>query len=136
MSYRDEHKTLAYRFFLFDTFFNWALGIMFLFFFRPLERLMSKGPLLPDYLWIIIGAVLLLYGIWQTYVVLSGTFSRNVRLFCCITAWGPVLLLSYALLFMGFDLYLAAHVLIWTGNIYMLVLGTLYFRSMIRPYEN
>lgn len=125
-------KTIAFKFFLFDTFVNWGLGILFLFFFHPAEEFMSDGPLFPGFIWVTMGAALLLFGIWQTYIVIAGRFSKNVRLFSCITAWAPVLALTYALVFMNFDLHTGARIMIWAGNLYMFTLGALYLNSFIK----
>jgi hypothetical protein len=133
MKHTGVKKTTAYRFFLFDTFVNWGLGILFLFFYHPAEKLMSDGPLLPDFIWIIMGAAWLLFGIWQTYIVIANRFSRTVRLFGCITAWGPFLALTYALIFMNFDLFMEARIIIWVGNLYMCLLGALYLKSYLEP---
>ena len=137
MQHSGVKKTIAYKFFLFDTFVNWGLGILFLFFYHPVEKLMSGGPLLADFIWITMGAALLLFGIWQTYIVTGNRFSRNTRLFGCITAWVPFLFLTYVLVFMDFDLYPGARMLIWAGNLYMLTLGALYLNSYIKhDHEN
>jgi hypothetical protein len=133
MKHAVVKQTLMYKFFLFDTFFNWALGIVFLFFYHPVEKLMSNGTLLPDFVWIIMGAAWLLFGIWQTYIVIGNRFGRKVWLFGCITAWGPFLALTYALVFMNFDLFIAARIIIWAGNLYMCLLGALYLKSYLEP---
>jgi len=129
----------AYRFFIFDTVVNWVLGILFIFFFRRVELFISLHKILPDYFWIISGTGLLLFGFWQTYILIKRSFSPNARLFSCILAWLPCIPLTYALLFMGFPLKPLALCLIWAGNVYMFTLGVLYliswYKSKNKPYE-
>jgi hypothetical protein len=129
----------AYRLFIFDTYVNWGLGILFIFFFRYVESFISDRKILPDYFWIITGMGLLLFGVWQTYILIKRMFTPNVRLFSCILAWLPSIALTYALLFMGFPIKPLSGVLIWTGNIYMFSLGVLYlisrYKSKIEHHE-
>lgn len=124
----NDSKT-AYGFFVFDTFLNWILGILFIFFYRPVELFISGSTLLPDILWIIIGFALLLFGIWQTYIIMTQKFSKNAQLFSGFMAWICFLILTYALVFMNFEIYVPAAIAIWTGNVYMFILGCLYFSS-------
>jgi hypothetical protein len=125
----DQVSRLAYKFFVFDTFLNWILGILFIFFYRLSELLISGSTLLPDILWIIIGIGLLLFGFWQTYIVLMRKFNQDAQLYSCIMAWISFLILTYALVFMRFEIYTIARLVIWTGNLYMFVLGCLYLLS-------
>jgi len=126
-------KTIAYKFFVFDTYFNWGLGILFLLFFSQAQRWMSHEPLLPDYLWICLGAIFMVFAWWQTYIVLKNRFGKPARLWACISAWISVLVLTYALVFMHFDLFVEARMVIWTGNLYMLILGGIYLRAYLKP---
>ena len=130
----DNHEKVtgwktAYRFFIFDTFVNWALGILFIFFFRYVETFISNEKILPDYFWIISGVGLLLFGFWQTYILITRSFTANARMFSCILAWLPCIPLTYALLFMGFPIRPLAGIFIWFGNVYMFTLGVLYLIS-------
>jgi hypothetical protein len=120
---------IAYRFFIFDTWVNWGLGILFILFFRRVETFISDRRILPGYFWIISGIGLLLFGFWQTYVLVKRKFSPDARLFSCIMAWLPFIALTYALLFMQFPIRPLACVLIWIGNVYMFALGVLYLVS-------
>jgi hypothetical protein len=135
---RDKQvkRTIAYRFFVFDTYFNWGLGILFLFFYKNAENWMSMETLLPIYLWIIIGAIFLVFAWWQTYVLIKNKFNRFTRLFGFITAWLSVLVLTYALVFMNFNLYMEARLIIWVGNIYMFILGIFYLRSYLKYIQS
>ena len=131
--YDDQVKrTIAYRFFVFDTYFNWGLGILFLFFYKNAQMWMSTETLLPDYLWIILGAIFLVFAWWQTYVLFKNKFGRFARLFGFATACLSVLVLTYALVFMNFNLYVEARLIIWVGNIYMFILGGIYLRSYLK----
>jgi hypothetical protein len=120
---------IAYNFFVFDTFINWILGILFIFFFRYVEAFLSYRQMLPDYIWISMGTGLLLFGFWQTYVLYKGRFSPGSRLFSCVMAWLCFAALTYALLFMQFPIKVFPLILVWTGNVYMLILGVLYLAS-------
>jgi len=125
----DKFNKAAYKFFVFDLFLNWILGILFIFFFRLMESLIGHSQLLPGYLWIIIGTGLLFFGIWQTYIVIGKKFDKNTRLFSSIMAWACFLLLTYAMVFMNFEIYYIARIVIWIGNLYMFFLGLLYLIS-------
>lgn len=129
----------AYRFFVFDTFVNWVLGILFIFMPGEVESFISRQNILPGFFWIISGSGLLLFGWWQTYVVFTGKFTENARMFSCILAWLPSAALTYALLFMGFPVRPLAAVFIWSGNVYMFSLGVLYLlswnKSKNKPHE-
>lgn len=137
MGSKDIKKSISYKLFLFDTFFNWFLGIIFLFFYRFFEDLIGNEPLLPDIIWIIIGAGLLLFSIWQTYTVLIKRISKNLFLFSCIMAWIPFIMLTYALAFMEFALKTEARIFIWIGDLYMFILGFFYFQQWhkLKRYE-
>jgi hypothetical protein len=97
---------------------------------------MSMETLLPIYLWIIIGAIFLVFAWWQTYVLIKNKFNRFTRLFGFITAWLSVLVLTYALVFMNFNLYMEARLIIWVGNIYMFILGIFYLRSYLKYIQS
>jgi hypothetical protein len=129
----------AWRFFVFDTLVNWALGMLFLFFSRQVESFISDQQILPGWFWMIAGAGLLLFGFWQTYIVATAAFTPIARLFSCVLAWLPFVALTIALLCMGFPVRPLARVLIWTGNIYMFTLGVLYlvswYKSKIGNHE-
>ena len=62
-------------------------------------------------------------------MVLKNKFGKNAQLFSCIMSWIPFLILTYALVFMNFKLFITARIIIWIGNLYMFTLGLLYFIS-------
>lgn len=136
MNSNSRIKKITYKLFVFDTYINWILGTVFLFFSKSVEKLMSDVPLLPQEIWIIIGLGLLFFGFWQTFIIWKKKFSRSAQLFSCITAWIPFLILTYALVFMKFSLFIEARLIIWVGNIYMLILGWFYFLSRFQTKTN
>lgn len=119
----------AYRFFIFDTFVNYGLGILFIFFYKQAESFISEADLLPDYFWIGMGLGFLLFGFWQTYVLVTNSFVPKNRMISCILSWSCFVALTFALLFMGFSLKPLPGILIWTANLYMLFLGIIYLIS-------
>jgi len=119
----------AYRFFIFDTLVNYGLGILFIFFFKQTGSFVSDAEILPDYVWIGMGVGLLLFGIWQTFVLVTKSFVPKNRLISCILSWSCFIALTFALLFMGFSIKTLPNILIWTGNLYMLFLGVIYLIS-------
>lgn len=137
MDSQDIKKTVSYKLFLFDMFFNWFLGILFLFFHRFFDDLIGNEPLLPELIWIIIGEGLLLFSFWQTYIVILNKISKNDFLFSCIMAWVPFIMLAYVLAFMEFALKAEARILIWIGDFYMFILGFFYLRQWykMKRYE-
>jgi len=136
MCSKDIRKSVSYKLFLFDTFFNWFLGTLLLFFYRFFENLIGDEPLLPEIIWIIIGTGLLLFSIWQTFAVLLKKIGKNHFLFSCIMAWIPFFMLTYALIFMEFALKTEARIFIWIGNIYMFILGFFYFQQWYKLKKN
>ncbi|MBP6978620.1 MAG: hypothetical protein PHD61_07675 [Bacteroidales bacterium] len=121
--------SISYRFFIFDTVLNYGLAILFIFFFRQTESFISKTDILPDYFWIAAGTGLLLFGFWQTFVLLTGSFRSTNRLISCILSWLCFIALTYALIFIGFPMKPLPAFLIWIGDLYMLFLGVIYFVS-------
>ena len=125
------YKT-ASGFFVFDTFVNWILGILFLFFYKPVESLIADSKLIPDAGWLMIGAGLFLFGIWQTFILIKGKLIKGALLFSSIMAYAPVLLLTFGLFIAGPRIHFAAALAIWAGNLYMLALGTIYLVAYLK----
>jgi uncharacterized membrane protein YdjX (TVP38/TMEM64 family) len=82
---------------------------------------MSRG------LWILIGIVLLLYGIWQSIIILQKRIDKNVELISGFIAWLFFLILAYALLFMQLDIYPIPYIILWVSNGYIFGGGIFFF---------
>jgi hypothetical protein len=83
--------------------------------------------MLPDWVYRVIGIGFIGFAAWQTWIVRKDEINPPSLIFAALLAEGPVVLLTAALVFGNFPLYLLPKILLWIGNIYMLVLGVWYF---------
>jgi hypothetical protein len=109
-----------------DMYLNWALGALFAFVPSVAESAISTGPLLPEPIWRVIGAIFLLFAAWQTWVVRRGKVGAGGLVFASLMALVPVVLLTIGLIFIDFPLRAWARIALWVGNIYMFLLGGWY----------
>lgn len=108
-----------------DMLLNWFLGFVFVFFPLRFEKLIASGPLLRIWLWATIGTIFLGFAAWQVGIVKRNDISSKELVFAALMAWVPVVLLTVGLL-MDFPLFSWARAILWTGNIYMFILGGWY----------
>jgi hypothetical protein len=111
-----------------DMLLNWFLGAVMLLFPGAVDRLLAAtSPLLPSLVYRVVGIGFLLFAAWQTWVVVRHVLGPRQLVFAGILAEVPFLMLTAALVFANFDLKLFWRLVLWVGNIYMLLLGGWYF---------
>lgn len=135
---RRAHEFTLNRLFLGDTILNWFLGVALTFFPNVVDRVLSTAPpMLPPIVYILIGVGFLFYAAWQTMILIRGQMGPSALVFAAVLALIPFLGLTVALVFMGFPLKVGFRILLWVGNIYMLLLGIwyLYLASRLRETD-
>ena len=109
---------------------NIAAGIMLLFAPRLVDHILFNEPVLAPWFYTILGIGFLLFAGWQiVFFIRPGGFSvRNLR-FVAVLALIPVLALALALISpLGDRLLIIPKIFLWLANVYMLLLGWLYWR--------
>ncbi len=123
----EQAKTFTLKQLIFgDMLLNWFLGIIFALFPLPADRVLGYAPLLPPMIYRVIGLGFLLFAAWQTWVVIQGNVKSGGLIFAALMAEIPVVMLTIALLFMDFKLRPGWRIVLWIGNVYMLLLGVWY----------
>jgi len=107
---------------------NWILGVLFAF--SPILvkswTFYQKLEWLPAWLLVLIGLGFLVFAAWQTRILIRNKISPRELIFASIMALGPVIFLTWFLLFLSLPLFPIVRILLWTGNLYMLFLGIWY----------
>jgi hypothetical protein len=116
----------------YDMILNFFLGFGFIFFYKNFEKLISPEKVLPVLIWRLIGIGFIFFAGWQTKVLSKKNINSKELIFASLMALIPVIMLSYALIFMNFNLYLWSRIVFWIGNIYMLILGSWYMFLAIK----
>jgi hypothetical protein len=111
----------------FDAGFNLLLGLAIIFFHNLIESWLSPSQVMTRGLWIFIGIVLLLYGVWQSIIILQKRIDKSVELISGIIAWVFFIILAYVLLFVGLDLYKTPYIVLWVTNVYIFIGGIFFF---------
>jgi len=111
---------------IFDSIVNLILGATLIFFHDIIESLISPSKVLTQWLWILIGLVFLLYGIWQFIIYYLNRINKKVELISSVIAWIFFIILTYALIYLDFDLFPIANTILWILDVYIL-LGGLFF---------
>ncbi len=122
---RAQHITHR-RLFPADMALNVVLGAVLLLAPGAVDRTLGASPLLPPVVYRVIGAGFLAFAGWQLVVVLRPAIKPADLIFAAVMAEGPVVLLTIGLLMLPFDLRLAWRVILWIGDVYMLLLGVWY----------
>jgi hypothetical protein len=122
----ERRKNLALRIIFGDMLLNWTLGALLTLLPRFAESIAGTEPMLPVAVWRAIGVGFLLFAAWQTWVVQRWDIGPDGLWFAGWMAWIPAVLLTIALLYMGFPLRDGARVALWVGDIYMFLLGGWY----------
>jgi len=111
---------------IFDSVINVLFGITLITFHNYVESLISSSVVLSPWLWILIGFILVLYGIWQFIIYYKNKINKKAELFCSVIAWFFFIILTYALIFIDLDLFPNAIIILWILNFYILA-GGLFF---------
>lgn len=125
----EKLNTLTRKIVAFDIVINITVGIFLVLFPDYINRFLFNKQILPPWLIAAIGFGFLLFAIWQVafFIKPQGFTIRNLR-FAAVLAWIPCLGLTFALLSeIGGQLLIFPRIILWVGNIYMLLLGGLYY---------
>jgi hypothetical protein len=114
------------RLFFGDMVLNWFLGAVLTFAPGLVDDLLGTAPLLPLPVYRIIGVGFLGFSAWQTWIIVRGTIGPRSWIFAAVMAEGPVILLTFVLLFIDLALYPGWRIVLWVGNVYMFFLGGWY----------
>lgn len=111
---------------IFDSIVNLLLGATLIIFHDIVESLISPSEVLTQWLWILTGLVFLLYGIWQFIIYYLNRINKKVELISSVIAWIFFIILTYALIYLDFDLFPIANTILWILDVYILF-GGLFF---------
>jgi hypothetical protein len=109
-----------------DTILNWLLGCVLVFFPSMVDDIIGRQLLAPPLVYQAIGAGFLVFAAWQTVRVIGRQLGIGALVFAAFMAEIPVILLTAALVFMNLDLEPVWRLVLWLGNVYMLILGVWY----------
>jgi hypothetical protein len=125
---RDSALQFTRRLFVGDTILNWFLGVLLVALPAVVDRMLGTQPLLPPWVYRLVGVGFLGFAAWQTTVMVRRrSFAPGQLIFAALMAEGPVVLLTVALVWMALPLDPVWRIALWIGNIYMLLLGVWYF---------
>ena len=111
---------------IFDSIINLLFGVTLIILHDIIESLISPSKVLDQWLWILIGLVFLLYGIWQFIIYYLNRINKKVELISSVIAWFFFIILTYALIYLDFDLFPIATTILWILDFYILM-GGLFF---------
>ncbi len=110
-----------------DSIVNLLFGVTLIIFHDIIESLISPSKVLNQWLWILIGLVFLLYGIWQFIIYYLNRINKKVELISSVIAWIFFIILTYALIYLDFDLFPIATTILWILDFYILLGGLFFF---------
>ena len=128
----EQHNAFAIRILKVDAVVNVIIGVLFIAIPGLIDDLLGSAPLIPFVIWRIIGASFILFAIWEGIVVRRPPLSTASLAFASMMALVPVVLLTIALLFGGFPLLLFGRIILWSGDLAMLLLGSYYAQVIWR----
>jgi hypothetical protein len=126
-----DYNAFAVRLLKGDTILNVILGVLFIAIPGPIESILGDGPLIPFVVWRVIGAIFVLFAVWEFIVTRRPPLSVASLAFASFMALAPTLLLAAALLFFPLPLNLFGRVVLWLGVLVMFLLGS-YYAFVIR----
>ncbi len=109
-----------------DMLLNGILGVGLAFIPAAIDGWLGKVPLMPTPVYRVIGVLLLLFAIWQLWVVIRQEIGPGGLFFASLMAEIPVFILTSALVFMDLPLHIGWRIVLWVGDAYMLLLGAWY----------
>ena len=115
------------RLFSADAGLNVFLGMLLTFSPAWTDQIITRSRLVPPGIYRFIGTIFLFYAAWQLLVILKNRVaSRDAMIFAAVMALVPVILLTAALLYADLPVVLLWRIILWMGNIYMLLLAAWY----------
>lgn len=110
-----------------DMLVNWFIGGAMTLFPKAVDQILGTSTMLPLSVYRVLGIIFLGFAAWQTWALRSRRETGSMSLFfAAFMALGPVALLTAALLFLPVPLRETWRVVLWIGDLYMLVLGVWY----------
>lgn len=109
-----------------DMLLNWFLGAVLALAPRLVDNVLGYAPLLSTLIYRVIGIGFLGFAAWQTWIVIRQDIRPGDLVFAGLMAEGPVILLTIALLFLPLALRPGWRIVLWAGDVYMLLLGVWY----------
>lgn len=134
----EKLKSFTKKIVYFDIAINITVGISLLSAPNLFYNLLFNAQILPIWLFIVIGVGLLIFAFWQlAFFIRPGRFTlRNLR-FAAVLAWIPFFGLTIGLLTdLSDQLLILPKIFLWTANIYMLLLGGLYWGNAAKAKES
>lgn len=128
----ERQNEIAVRLLTGDRILNVILGVAFIAIPGPIESILGDGPLIPYVAWRVIGVIFVLFAIWEHIVIRRPPLSIASLAFASFMALLPVLLLTAALLFLPVPLNTFGRVILWAGDVLMLLLGVYYAQVIWR----
>jgi hypothetical protein len=122
----EQYNAFAVRLLTWDRILNAILGVAFIAIPGPIESVLGEPPLIPTVVWWVIGALFLLFAAWEQIVIRRPPLSIASLAFVSLMALVPVVLLTAALLFLDIPLNTFGRVILWAGDLLMLLLGVYY----------
>lgn len=109
-----------------DAMLNWFLGFTLVLFPSTIDSLLGRRPLAPELVYQVAGVGFLVFAAWQTMIVFRRRIGSPGLVFAALMAEIPVVLLTVVLVFLKLEIVLIWRVVLWLGNVYMLLLGVWY----------
>ncbi|RKX77077.1 MAG: hypothetical protein DRP87_10165 [Spirochaetes bacterium] len=126
MDAEKARKVTRTAIFLPDTFLNWIIGIVFIISPEEIDSILGSSPLLPQLFYIAMGIGFLLFALWQSWVLLKGSFNHSELVIAGLLAVFPAALLATALIKLDLDLRPTWRIVLWASAGYMTALGAWY----------
>jgi hypothetical protein len=126
MGFERAREFTYRRLFFGDMVLNWFLGAVLTFAPGLVDDLLGAASLLPLPVYRIVGVGFLGFSAWQTWIIARGTIGPWSWIFAAVMAEGPVVLLTFVLLFVDLALRPGWRIVLWVGNVYMFFLGGWY----------
>lgn len=114
------------RLFFGDMIFNWFLGGLLTIFPGFVDRVLTTTRFFPIAAFRLIGIGFLIYSVWQTFIIVKKRLSPRALLGAAWAAFGPVIILTGGLILWGEVIAPFWTVVLWIGDVYMLLLGLWY----------
>lgn len=108
-----------------DMVLNYVLGVVMLAAPGLVDSTLGNAPLLPGLVYRVVGIGFLGFALWQTTIIRKANLTAAALYFAAALALGPVIALTTALL-MDFALKPFWRLVLWAGNVYMLLLTVWY----------
>lgn len=107
---------------------NIVIGFIFLFLSEKVEVFLFGAIVFPHYIWIVTGAGLLYFAYWQIRSMAKEKTGKKTLIFALVMAWIPSAAVTLILLVPLLPLMHNGRLVFLVVDIYMILLGSYYFR--------